>query len=393
MIIERSINNESTAKIKKIFSITVLVGVMLIVSSCASKKEDGTVYEYKEKNLTRQITISKSVYKDNTLTIYHDGFSSEKYSVQYISTNNNNDYMDSDTWKYEIDDSKIIITCDNAEDINSLVITDENNDNDYYLRWLNTDQYAVLHYTFADDAGMVIDEGDESLYYTKEELEESAQKEAEYKAQQEQIWNRIEGYYETVISGEFMYFITLENGSRCVYQNGEYIFVDFIDDDDGHITIFYEKSALEYNINLKLSDDGRYLNEEKYIYVDGQYERRLVRYNKTKLKTYDNEKKALFEQVIGDWCQMEGSNVDIAIDSEFYEEFLDGFYIYEEFGHYLICATYTYPISDIIKDGDSIVVIFYDNGIKRTLHCSKGTEENERLLFIEETNGVLENIY
>ena len=105
----RPINNESIAKIKKILSITVLVGVMLIASSCASKKEEGTVYEYKEKNLTSKITISKSVYKDNSLTIYHDGFSSENYSVVNISSNNNNDH---------------------------------------YLRWLNTDQYAVLHYTF-----------------------------------------------------------------------------------------------------------------------------------------------------------------------------------------------------------------------------------------------------
>ena len=189
-----------------------------------------------------------------------------------------------------------------------------------------------------------------------------------------------------------MYFITLENGNRYVYRNGEYIYVRAIDDDDGHITIFYEKSALEYNIKFNISDDGRYLKEEQYIYVDGQYETRLVRYNRTNLKMYDKEKKALFEQVIGRWYQKEGSNVDLAIENEFYEEFRYGFHIYEEFGHYLLRATNTYPISDIVKDGDSIVVIFSDNGIERTLHCTQGTEENEGLLFIEETNGVLEFI-
>lgn len=399
MKIGRLINQwDIVIKIKKIISITFIVGVMLIAVGCTTKKVNSTVCKYEQKSIVNGLTLSKSVYQDDTLTIYHDGSLSANYEVISVSTDNNNDYMDNNEWEYEVNDRKIIITFVDAEDINSIVISDESGNNEYHLRWLNTDQYAALYYVFADDIGMDLCDGDETLYYTDEELEARAQKQAKYKQEQERIWNRIEGYYESEILGEFLHFITSENGIRYAYLDGEYKIVCGIEDFDGCISVICEAGGLQIDMEFNLSDDGRYIEDEQTIEVEGRYATVSVRYNKTEQKIYDDEQKALFEQLIGRWRPVEGSRLGLTIDditiydSEFYEELFCVFDIYEEFGQYFLKTSYTYHIVDIAIDEGNIVVICYDNGIKRTLSFSLGTEETEGMIFFEEIEVFFENI-
>ena len=87
---------------------------MLLLSAC-SALDKGTVYEYDEPELVSGLVLTRAVYKDDTLTIYHDGTIDDDCRL----------YSEYYAFEYEIDDDCIVITYDDIDEYIIRVPADE----------------------------------------------------------------------------------------------------------------------------------------------------------------------------------------------------------------------------------------------------------------------------
>lgn len=185
---------------------SLIVSSMLLLSAC-SALDKGTVYEYDEPELVSGLVLTRAVYKDDTLTLYHDGTIDDDCRL----------YSEYYAFEYEIDDDCIVITYDDIDEVTSFSI-ERSQHYRYNLRYLNSDQYAVLAYEYATEVGWSLRDGDPDSYYTEVELEVQARNQAERQAAFDASWAIVEGYYEAQ-DGRYIEFFIDDNGIPQLCEN------------------------------------------------------------------------------------------------------------------------------------------------------------------------------
>ncbi len=241
---------------KKVISI-LLISLMLVFTGCSTIKDDSdretktskteaevetTTYRYVYPCIAEPLIITKSEYSDGVLRIYHDGTLDDSYRI----------YCDYDI-DYEINDECATIYYHTIEDITALTFT-----TDWYkfdIRYLDSDQYAVLAYIFAMDYGWDIYAGSETDYYTAQELEDMEQRRAERQNEFLRCWDIVEGRYNAS-NGDYIEFYVLNENDYLVSQNGYTYRVLYITETDNHYEISCSDDPYDYSFEFDMDENG-----------------------------------------------------------------------------------------------------------------------------------------
>lgn len=194
-----------------------LMGILMLAG--CQKNSTSTTWKYNTPEKVDDVTITKSVYEEDSLTIYYKGKISKDITECYCYDKNGN-RLDGQ-WNMSIRNSKIVIQGEGAKNISGVALEDKGYNESYRLRFLNSDQCVMLHGEFALDLGMKYS-GDQERYKTEEEKErEQARKEAEIAAMEE-VYSLIEGnWYNDKDENLFINVVKEDNG---------YCYVEFSDE-------------------------------------------------------------------------------------------------------------------------------------------------------------------
>ena len=228
----------------------VITLVMLLALGCGAN-EQADAYEYYNPEIVEGLKFNKAVYKEDSLTIYHGGTLDKSCKLTYIGTDQEAIEGDID-WK--VNGRTLTFKGEDADKITSLYI-EQNGSKIYKIRWLNSDQYAVLAYNDCTDAGWVKFGGDENDYYTKEELEEQQRRQDDCKEEQDTNWGLLEGEYFSA-SGEYsVSFYTDELGIRN-FNNGDYsLSVMRISIEEGLVQVVCDAGDMQCSTWFDISED------------------------------------------------------------------------------------------------------------------------------------------
>lgn len=181
----------------------------------ANADKKGVSYTYDDAEVIRALTIFKSVYDENELRIYMAGNINEEFKV---SCYDKDFHMLEKGWKTNYQKGCYSIIGENVSDISGIMLT--YGDNAYRIRYLDTDQFAILYETFVCDIGMELSEGDESLYYTAGEI---AAKEAHILEEQkkyEETFQKFEGKWVS-LDDEMVYIKIYEDDGVKTMEKSE----------------------------------------------------------------------------------------------------------------------------------------------------------------------------
>ena len=166
------------------FKLKILIIAFTVVSILPACGVDGNkplkTYKYKKNEAVFQVAIEKMEIYDNMvqLTFENDSLSNVEYVYCYgkdFSTVEENPVI-------EFQDNILTIKTEKGEQISGLKVC-QNSDYYFNVRYLDSETYAILVYSFVYDVGYVV-YGDEDAYYTQEEKEEQEiQAEAEAEAE------------------------------------------------------------------------------------------------------------------------------------------------------------------------------------------------------------------
>lgn len=272
---------------KKYLNIFILI-IILLMTSCTNNVEEKSertrnskdgeerkelVWKYKESDKS-DIKFDKSVYSEDELVLYITTPSNLNLEVNYI-TDDKFKYIDCD-FDIKVKKNKIIIKGSKAEKISGLMLG--NNNVQYWIRYIDSDQYAVLTDYWADDLGWDT-YGDETEYYTQEELDKREEVKSEIIRKDKEAFETFEGYY--ICPDDENLYINIyvnENDIRCLdmvrlSRSGDYqeegIVVDYADMVEsrggysGPVVEFTEEDALSYEIVFMYSEDKNILYERE----------------------------------------------------------------------------------------------------------------------------------
>ncbi len=175
--------------------VSVGVGFMLLATLMfflldggKDKPEKNYIYNHEE---ILSISIEKTLYYSDKLVIQfgEDSISKAEKVICYDDNFNVVDVVD-----FFIEENHLTISSDNALKISGLYII-INVDKEIKVRCLDSDNYAMIVYTWADDIGMM-PEGDLDTYYTEEEKQKQEEIEDELEAMQAEAFSYIEGTWE-----------------------------------------------------------------------------------------------------------------------------------------------------------------------------------------------------
>lgn len=243
----------------------VLIGGML--TACDKK----TSYQYGKTELCDTLHIYKTEYKGDIMKLYCEGkyISSDIGIVCYDAAFQE---MDAD-FTYNYKDGVLTIKADFAGQISGLKIT-ANSYVYYMLRYLDSDQYAILYYYFADDLGYE-EFGDREAYYTDEELARfEASKEKERK-RKEEAFSYVEGDWISEDGTEELSFLKQDDSfvmKRKVYdaeadcwntqeQMITSVYVN-IDDDVTGVSVGWIDGPFDARETYFLHEDGTFMTCE-----------------------------------------------------------------------------------------------------------------------------------
>ena len=137
------------------------------------------------------------------------------------------------------------------------------------LRYLDSAQFAQLTSSFADDLGWETS-GDEEAFYTKEELEAIEERKEAIQKKNDEIYNLFEGIYVCEDNPDlYIEIYNSDTGRRIFMKTINYIgeeeqisisieqadIRDTYGSYDGPVVIFTESDVLEYEVELRYSDD------------------------------------------------------------------------------------------------------------------------------------------
>ena len=209
-IIEEALKAYGLENRKQKVIIIVCICVLILLSGCSEKK---TTYTYDNKKEITGLTLTKSVYSDGKLQLYmpdlKENFDLTCYDADFQK-------MDED---FSTDYKNGIYTIEGeaAERVSGIVL--RGSYDHFYIRYLDSPQYAILWEHEATDIGWVTD-GDKEKYYTQDELDQqeaAAQKKIQ---EQEQIFSQFEGIWIcTEDELNYLEFYLDENGHRKLAWN------------------------------------------------------------------------------------------------------------------------------------------------------------------------------
>ena len=190
---------------RKAVIVVFMFSLISLFTACKGK-ESKTVYAYGESSLTEAFSLEKmAVYQDRA-ELYFENASFDTISKVFC--------YDKD-FKYleeaEIDFNKGVLTLKSSDPakISGIALYVSS---DYYfkIRYLDSDQYAVLTYEFVSDIGFE-EFGDRKAYYTDEELKkEKEDEQAEYESDRK-VFDYLEGNWVSEDGNSRKYFYE-ENG-------------------------------------------------------------------------------------------------------------------------------------------------------------------------------------
>lgn len=235
----------------------LLATLMFFLLSGGEEKVIKT-YTYNHEEIL-SISIEKTMLYANKLVIKFDKGSISEAEEVICYDGNFNELNDVD---FDMDNNKLIITGEDASRISGLYIR-VNVDKEIKVRYLDSDDYAMIVYTWADDVGMMPD-GDFDTYYTDEEKQEQAESDAELEAAEAEAFSYIEGVWENE-EKTLRLEIKEEDGER---------FIEVFEDDniDSGLPSFIPIDGIHVNKNVEpvqviVYDDVRWgASYDFYVY-------------------------------------------------------------------------------------------------------------------------------
>ena len=209
-IIEEALKAYGLENRKQKVIIIVCICVLILLCGCSEKK---TTYTYDNKKEITGLTLTKSVYSDGKLQLYMPDL---KENFDLTCYDADLQKMDED---FSTDYKNGIYTIEGeaAERVSGIVL--RGSYDHFYIRYLDSPQYAILWEHEATDIGWVTD-GDKEKYYTQDELDQqeaAAQKKIQ---EQEQIFSQFEGIWIcTEDELNYLEFYLDENGHRKLTWN------------------------------------------------------------------------------------------------------------------------------------------------------------------------------
>ena len=245
---------------------------LVLFTACGNKM---TTYTY-ENEAILDIKIEKSeAYIDKlVVTFAEDSISGVKKAECYSS-----DFtVIEEEPEFSFKNDVLTIETDNADMISGMKVWDSDRDLYFYVRYMDSDSYAMLVYSWADDVGYMVN-GDEDAYYTQEEKEKQNEL-AEIQAEAEaSAFNSILGEWmnknETV---RILIDYNEENErcfSVCKLENGEWVEYDTmligeISPHGNDAMALYDNSSFGRQVIVELEDD----NTMKFDYSEELYYRK-----------------------------------------------------------------------------------------------------------------------
>ena len=158
---------------KNICLITMLILVLSMLSAYGNKM---TTNKFNNEAILG-IEIKKiEAYLDKLVVTFADDSLSEieKVEIDYYGTDN---AVTTETPDFSFQKDVLTIETNHADEVSEMRIWDKDRDLYFYVRYIYSDSYAMLVYSWADDAGYLVN-GDEDAFYTEEEKEAQEELEA-----------------------------------------------------------------------------------------------------------------------------------------------------------------------------------------------------------------------
>lgn len=209
-IIEEALKAYGLENRKQKVIIIVCICVLILLSGCSEKK---TTYTYDNKKEITGLTLTKSVYSDGKLQLYMPDL---KENFDLTCYDADLQKMDED---FSTDYKNGIYTIEGeaAERVSGIVL--RGSYDHFYIRYLDSSQYAILWEHEATDIGWVTD-GDKEKYYTQDELDQQKAAAQQKIQEQEQIFSQFEGIWIcTEDESNYLEFYLDENGHRKLAWN------------------------------------------------------------------------------------------------------------------------------------------------------------------------------
>ncbi len=255
---------------KKVFLTIVLMMICIFSLTACGKEKPLKTYTYNHEEIL-EISIEKTMlYSDNLVIEFsEDSLYGAEEVVCYDDDFNMMDDID-----YSVAKDKITIHTERASQISGLYIR-VNFDKEINVRYLDSDNYAMIVYTWADDIGMM-PQGDLDTYYTEKEKQEQAEREAELEAAEAEAFSLIEGIWENDEK-------TLRLEIMCV--------------DENRVIKVYEEEGVNSGLPAEIPIDGIDVNKESepvevIVYDNVSWGAAYWFYlsdDNTKLQYYDSE--------------------------------------------------------------------------------------------------------
>lgn len=257
---------------KKLFGIGTLVISLALLVACGSKI---TTYTY-ESEAVLDIKIEKTeAYIDKLVVTFAENSLS---GVEKAECYGSDFSIIEEEPEFSFKNDVLTIETNNADMISGMKVWDSDRDLYFYVRYMDSDSYAMLVYSWADDVGYMVN-GDEDAYYTQEEKDEQNEL-AEIQAEAEAFaFSSIYGEWmnknETV---RILIDYNEENErcfSVCKLENGEWVEYDtmLIGEISPHrndTMALYDNSSFGRQVIVELEDD----NTMKFDYSEELYYRK-----------------------------------------------------------------------------------------------------------------------
>lgn len=262
--------------------------VMVIFTSCfltaCAKKLATYSYDHEEMSL---FDIDKTVVYEDRLVIYFKDYPYNDVESVSILYNGDESGIRLEADEFSFEDYTLTIETERPEEVDTLTVKHGGDSSYFKVRYLYSENYAMLVYNYATEIGYV-ESGDTDTYYTQEEIDARSARIAQAEEQEELLFSRLVGEWE-MESGD-MQIIFYEDeetsGKRALVNTlceGEWTFRDLFY--LGELTtIRFESGCVDtdtiiqfidgpgYAYTIVLHEDGtmefRYYSEELFYRVE-----------------------------------------------------------------------------------------------------------------------------
>lgn len=256
--------------------------MLLVFLSCVAtgcSKRPVATYKYINNEDIPAVSVLKTEVYDDKLMVYFSEDALPK--AEEVKSYADDFSVLKKQEEFHAEDDVLTIYSTDAKKISGLKVT-INNEKYYDIRYLNSEEYAMLLYTWADDYGMMPN-GDEDAYYTEEEKQEKKRRQEEALKAKEEAFSLITGVWEdeeeTVRieikkDGEQMWTeVYHKDGSEWTFVEGISAYSVWSEEDGQFIKVYIEEARgysmlYEFILNNDRTEMECSLTEKKLIRVD-----------------------------------------------------------------------------------------------------------------------------